>query len=456
MDGVGGFTIPEPQPQSYPPPQASHSHIAHHWVANGQIAPGTITYTTSTNADGQVTNHPFRAVPVSYQTSQGIVHGFQWVPADATQILLTSAQLPNNGLAAGSFGLDLLGGEGDVVFEKWYDQIPHSTYPGGPDPIAMAESLSTPRGRSPYSARAPSPMSLPRRSSYSRPLSHAASPYQSRRQSRSPYPPHRTPPPDAPSTYQSRRQSRSPYSLHRTPSPHVPPPQMVYPHGHVLEDQRIVAPQLRVPSPFPNAPVEPGFHSSSHMPIITFPRESMSDSAPHPFDRLPNTAQAYTPFTVMRIQGMNQFYSQIPSMPSVLDTHDVRHQDWSIFMNSVALAWMGKLPLPEFAKGRPHSRSSIVADLINWWNNSFFLPRRVEIVLYKGRERRSGPRAGNTDDQLSLPESERANERDQEYSLYLTCVTPYVDDRNYTSFSRVSARYYSAARHPTTSYTYYR
>lgn len=182
----------------------------------------------------------------------------------------------------------------------------------------------------------------------------------------------------------------------------------------------------------------------------------MSDSAPHPFDRLPNTAQAYTPFTVMRIQGMNQFYSQIPSMPSVLDTPDVRHQDWSIFMNSVALAWMGKLPLPEFAKGRPHSRSSIVADLINWWNNSFFLPRRVEIVLYKGRERRSGPRAGNTDDQLSLPESERANERDQEYSLYLTCVTPYVDDRNYTSFSRVSARYYSAARHPTTSYTYYR
>lgn len=31
----------------------------------------------------------------SYQTSQGIVHDLQWVPADTTQVLLTDAQLPN-------------------------------------------------------------------------------------------------------------------------------------------------------------------------------------------------------------------------------------------------------------------------------------------------------------------------------------------------------------------------
>ncbi|KIK44441.1 hypothetical protein CY34DRAFT_802639 [Suillus luteus UH-Slu-Lm8-n1] len=65
MDRVGGFKIPEPQPQSYQPPQASHSHITHHWAANGEIAPGTITYTTSTNADGQVVNNPFRYERVS-------------------------------------------------------------------------------------------------------------------------------------------------------------------------------------------------------------------------------------------------------------------------------------------------------------------------------------------------------------------------------------------------------
>ncbi|KAG2077711.1 hypothetical protein BDR04DRAFT_1088817 [Suillus decipiens] len=378
----------------------------------------------------------------SYQTSKGIVHGFQWVPADATQILLTGAQLPYTGLAPGSFSLDLPGREDDVVFKKWYQQIPHSTHPGGPDSIIMA--ASAPRGLSPYSARAPSPMLLSRPSSYSHPPSHAPSPYQSHQQLRSPYPPHRTPSPDArlypraPSPYQSHWHSKSPHSLHHTPSPYAPSPQIVDPHGHVM------APRVRPPTPFSNAPAEPEFYSSSRMPIVAFPSEFMSDSASHPFTRPPDTAQAYTPFSMMWIQDMNQFYSQIPSMPLVLDTHDVHHQDWSTFMNILALAWVGNLPLPEFAKGHPPSRSSIITDLINWWNKCFFLPRRVEVILYKGRERRSGPHAGTVDNQLPLPESERAN-----YSLYLTCVMPHVDDRNY------SRHHSSSRRHHSSSYTYY-
>ncbi|KAG2343464.1 hypothetical protein BDR05DRAFT_963008 [Suillus weaverae] len=183
----------------------------------------------------------------------------------------------------------------------------------------------------------------------------------------------------------------------------------------------------------------------------------MSDSSPHPFARSPDTAQAYTPFKMIRIQGMDQFYSQIPSMPSVLNTHDVHHQDWSTFMENLALAWRGKLPLPEFARGCPPSRSSIVADLINLWNRSFFRSRRVEVILYKGRERRSGPRAGTVDDQLSLPEPERANERERKYSLYLTYVTPSVDGRTPTSvhgLSQVSGARGSSAITPGT-YTYY-
>ncbi|KAG2339838.1 hypothetical protein BDR05DRAFT_967449 [Suillus weaverae] len=302
-------------------------------------------------------------------------------------------------------------------------------------------------------------MSLTPHSSYSRPPSHAPSPYQSRQQSRSPYPPSPDvrPHPHAPSPYQSRRQSRSPYSLNRAPLPHVPPPQIIYPHGHVFEGQCIVASQSRASSPYPNAPAGPGFHSSPRMPIIPFHRESMSDSSPHPFARPPDTAQAYAPFSMIRVQGMDQFYSQIPSMPSVLDTHDVHHQDWSTFMDNLALAWRGELPLPEFVKGRPPSRSSIVADLINLWNRSFFLSRRVEVILYKGRERRSGPRAGTVDDSLSFPESERAKDRERQYSLYLTCVTPYVDDRSRTgSFNGVSqvATYGSSTYRPGT-YTFY-
>jgi len=120
-------------------------------------------------------------------------------------------------------------------------------------------------------------------------------------------------------------------------------------------------------------------------------------AAPEAFSRPANAAQPYTPFSVMKIQDMEQFYDQIPRMPLVLDTHDVYHQDWIRFMNDLALAWAGKMPIPEFSRGPPPKRSTLAADLIDLWNTNFFLTRRVEVVLYKGRERRSGPSAGSID-----------------------------------------------------------
>jgi hypothetical protein len=39
--------------------------------------------------------------------------------------------------------------------------------------------------------------------------------------------------------------------------------------------------------------------------------------------------------------------------------------------------------------------------LINLWNVSFFAPRGVELVLYKGRERRTGLNAGQLDPDLA-------------------------------------------------------
>jgi hypothetical protein len=44
----------------------------------------------------------------------------------------------------------------------------------------------------------------------------------------------------------------------------------------------------------------------------------------------------------------------------------------------------------------------VVADMLDLWNTSFFLPRGVEIVLYKGRERRSGPKVGFLDQSLPM------------------------------------------------------
>lgn len=67
------------------------------------------------------------------------------------------------------------------------------------------------------------------------------------------------------------------------------------------------------------------------------------------------------------------------------------HQD-------IALAWAGKMPIPEFSRGAPPpKRSTLVADLIDLWNSNFFITRRVEVVLFKGRERRSGANAGVVD-----------------------------------------------------------
>jgi hypothetical protein len=70
-------------------------------------------------------------------------------------------------------------------------------------------------------------------------------------------------------------------------------------------------------------------------------------------------------------------------------------------VQDLTLSWAGKLPLPEFARGgRTPKRSTLAADLVDLWNSSFFLVRGVEVVLYKGRERRSGPNAGVIDRQL--------------------------------------------------------
>lgn len=171
-------------------------------------------------------------------------------------------------------------------------------------------------------------------------------------------------------------------------------------------------------SGFPSSPRMPnvGFTSSPRMPNSGFPSsprmpgaatggESLQLAAPEAFSRPPNAAQPYTPFSVMRIQEMDKFYDQIPRMPLVLDTHDVYHQDWIRFMNDLALAWAGKMPIHEFSKGGvPPKRSSLVADLINLWNDSFFRARRVEVVLYKGRERRSGLHVGTLDKNLPMPD----------------------------------------------------
>ena len=70
----------------------------------------------------------------------------------------------------------------------------------------------------------------------------------------------------------------------------------------------------------------------------------------------------------------------------------------------LALAWQGRLPLPSDG---PTKRSDLVIDLLDLWNQQFFLPRCVELALYKGRNPKSGTGVGRpemrlTPEQLTL------------------------------------------------------
>jgi len=519
--------------------------------AGGQIQPGAVTYTTSNGPDGQLIYHPFKAVPARYQTPQGVIHGIQWVPAEATQMLPAGAT-PANADFAASWNRGYLSREDESALDKWqraeekrrkkeekdsirrlskhfdkdmqevdlraardreiqnrerrrsfygdtpppgygpppgsapygayahspsaqssvdidrkfseldierdikyssrqrkystsggermspygptggayssaappyagttasgyptspYNRAPSpfrpqatfssspnprpqevSSYPGGPDPITRAASpfarQAEPiaRSASPYGRPPPIEPISRAASPYGRPpvepIARAASPYGA---SQPPYA--RAPSPIPPSRVPNQR-STSPFP--RAPSPYGPPPGM-YPPGHVLEGH----PRSRAPSPMPGPPGS-AFPTSPRMPFVGGVDQQQLP-APEAFSRPANAAQSYTPFNPMKIQEMEQFYDQIPRMPLVLETHDVYHQDWIRFMNDIALAWAGKMPLPEFSRGPQPKRSTLIADLIDLWNSSFFLTRRVEVVLYKGRERRSGTSAGTID-----------------------------------------------------------
>lgn len=142
---------------------------------------------------------------------------------------------------------------------------------------------------------------------------------------------------------------------------------------------------------------------------------------PDGFSRPANLAQSYTFFDTMKIQDMEDFYENMPRMPKVLVPHDVYHEDWIRFiqvkfpgsldkrivgdrfvdkpsLKDLALSWAGKLPTTDPTRA---SRPSLMAaDLIELWNNSFFAQRGVEVVLFKGHERRSGPWIGQVERNL--------------------------------------------------------
>jgi hypothetical protein len=137
----------------------------------------------------------------------------------------------------------------------------------------------------------------------------------------------------------------------------------------------------------------------SHWPVSHHePVEGDLLPPPEGFNRLPNPEQSYPRFETIKIQDVD-LMGGIPEMPNVLGPHDVYQPDWNRFMQDFSNAWLGWLPIPEYAKqeGRILKRSTLATDLVKVWNDSFFFPRGVELILYKGRESRNGRYAGMVD-----------------------------------------------------------
>ena len=150
------------------------------------------------------------------------------------------------------------------------------------------------------------------------------------------------------------------------------------------------------PSPVPRSPST----------YLSPPPQSQNEQGmlppPECFSRPPNPTQTYTQFDTLKIQDVDDLINHIPRMPVVLNAHDVYHSDWIKFMQDLSDAWNGRLPIPEYAKqyGRPPKRSAVAIDLVELWNNSFFLPRGIELLVYKGCERKNGKYAGRIDRDL--------------------------------------------------------
>ncbi|KAF8204871.1 hypothetical protein BJ912DRAFT_1052189 [Pholiota molesta] len=143
------------------------------------------------------------------------------------------------------------------------------------------------------------------------------------------------------------------------------------------------------------------YGKSPHIAVTAIPGEPQQLPAPEAFSRPINGSNSFLPFEMTKIQDMEDIYdAKMPKMPSVLSSHDIYQEDWKRCMQDLGRSWTGQLPVPSFGKEGQPRRSTLAADLVDLWNASFFFNRGVELILYKGRERRTGPQAGIIDHSL--------------------------------------------------------
>jgi len=154
---------------------------------------------------------------------------------------------------------------------------------------------------------------------------------------------------------------------------------------------------------------------------------------PTSFYREPSRSAPYTRFSPFAIiWDLNELKQLIPPLPALLVPNDVMHEDWNRCISDVTQAWSGIFPYDIWNHHNQHKSnnvaikghnrtassssnayrrgqmkttmrpSSAVARTVDVWNISFFHDRGLELVLYRGLERRTGETAGSRQEKMKM------------------------------------------------------
>ncbi|KAI0303194.1 hypothetical protein BC826DRAFT_983911 [Russula brevipes] len=439
----GGSSLYGP-PSPVPPIRAPQQGLSS--VSGGQVQLSPQTFTISTGHDVTPTASD-QDQPLRYQLN-GMVTGVL-VPTESSSGMTTGAQPANadfvlaSGPGADGYGPHSLRGAPGGRPEPALSSRSRSRDPS-PNPGPQTHTLSPVPGPVPShgnwlrdptanpgpplpagryaSSRDPSPRPGPGiygpRSQTPSPIPGAAYGNQSRDL------------PSVPVPVPGTNPARGRYPDSRSPSP-LPPRAGAPPSPGAFPTSSSWRNRSRDPSPIP--PVAPGRYANSRAPPEAGAPGLSRTVLPDAFSRPANIMQPNTSFETRKIQDMDDFY--VPMMPKVLVPRNVSHDEWIRFVQDITLAWAGRLS----------SQSSVVAtaESIDVWNNSFFTPRGVEVILFEGRERRSGQMIGQTERDLpGFGEDSDSDSlsSDSEYGRGAVVGGSYADSRRMRAESKAEKR----------------
>ncbi|KAG8761423.1 hypothetical protein FRC14_003836 [Serendipita sp. 396] len=157
-------------------------------------------------------------------------------------------------------------------------------------------------------------------------------------------------------------------------------------------------------------------------------KAALRDAGPDRSDSAGQQEKAVVPVPMRQPhirQGIPPFYPQVISFDlnsehrseqplrfgRFVYDRDVTHEEWDLFTKKVLGIWKERDP----AFNRYHHAVGKVTEVLLAWNYAFFNPRGMDVVLFKGNERRSGSFFGRVESNIEfLPEAGRVSDPESE------------------------------------------